>query len=343
MRMETGPSPMTRPNAWKLAALAVLAGAIALGWGLAWRAASERLLREAENALQSAGAGGHAGCRNMRAGGFPFRIGVFCDRIEVSGREDPRFGAWQLEAGALRSAAQFYNPGHIVAELDGPVYFESDRLPALQGEWETGRASLRAGLSGLKRVSLQLRDARLLLFGARSLASAATAEAHARPGDAPDSADIAFSIGDARVAFGNDLPAFSLDGDLAVAGAADLFGGSGGLGRLVARIRANGGAAEIRSLGFSPATGGSVHVAGRIAIGADGLLDGRLKLDISAPAGIAQFVARLAGEREARDSVERIAAALALLPGEARGIELVFDRGKARLGAIPLGRVPRLF
>ena len=58
-----------------------------------------------------------AECVNLTARGFPFRIGLFCDRVAF---EQPS-AAMTLSAGAFRSAGQIYDPMRLVAELDGPA------------------------------------------------------------------------------------------------------------------------------------------------------------------------------------------------------------------------------
>ena len=68
--------------------------------------------------IQMAGARGlEIGCANRAMEGFPFRIGVYCDSVDV---ERNREGL-RIQTGALCTAAQLYAPGKMVAELEGPL------------------------------------------------------------------------------------------------------------------------------------------------------------------------------------------------------------------------------
>jgi hypothetical protein len=321
--------------------LATVVAAGAVAWTLVWRGAAGRLRQETETLLIVRGG---AQCENLATGGFPFRIGIFCDRIAANGQAGATLGDWRIASGAMRSAAQFYNPGHVIAEFDAPLEFESSRLPALRGEWTTARASLRAGFTGLKRLSVELRDPALLLFGSRRIAAAASMQGHARPARNPVDGDLAFAIDDAQIAPGVEVPAFDLAGDLTIRDFASYFAGQGDVPeRIRERLQERGIAGEVRGLEFAPASGGRLHLAGSFAVGADGVTNARLKVDVEDAAAIAAFFVPLVKNVEARNTAERIAAALALLPAGATGIDLVVENGQLRLGAFSLGRVPRLF
>lgn len=330
-----------RSSRLKLAMLAAVVAAGAVAWTVVWREAANRLQREAETLLAVRGG---AQCENLATGGFPFRIGIFCDRIAAGGQAGGTLGDWRIVTGAMRSAAQFFNPGHIIAEFDAPLEIESSRLPALRGEWTTARASLRAGFAGLKRLSVELREPALLLFGSRRIAAAASMQGHARPARNADDGDLAFTVDDARIAPGVEVPVFDLAGDLTIRDFSAYFAGRGDAAeRIRERLRERGIAGEIRGLEFSPASGGRLRLAGSFAVGADGVARARMTADIEDAAAIAAFFVPLIKDAEARGATERIAAALALLPAGAKGIELVIENGQLRLGAFALGRVPRLF
>ncbi len=64
-------------------------------------------------------------CQDAEYRGYPFRIGLFCSKVSI----DDKTNGVSATFGALRSAAQIYQPNHIVWELDGPA--ETAPAPAL--------------------------------------------------------------------------------------------------------------------------------------------------------------------------------------------------------------------
>ena len=72
-------------------------------------------------------------CTGLDVKGYPFRIGVYCDAIGI---DDKRTGT-SASFGALRSAAQVYNPGHAIVELlRGRVLDElSETYPGFARQW----------------------------------------------------------------------------------------------------------------------------------------------------------------------------------------------------------------
>ena len=86
-------------------------------WFGGWHYAADRLAIGVMNFKQDLGRSRQQlECENQRIEGFPFRIGIFCDRTFYSGE---RSGI-AYEGGAIRSAAHFYQPGKAVIEFDRP-------------------------------------------------------------------------------------------------------------------------------------------------------------------------------------------------------------------------------
>ena len=143
----SNPSPVSRKFRWLTAGIVLVAGIYSAGWFLAADQIEKRLTARLADG-QAAGLGGE--CTNMDVRGFPFRIGLFCDKVHL---DDTRHGT-SASFGALRTAAQVYQPGHAVIELDGPA--EIRALPGLNvsADWTLLHASVRATLSGVDRTSL---------------------------------------------------------------------------------------------------------------------------------------------------------------------------------------------
>src|SRR5262245_9199426 len=110
------------------------------GYSLAWYYAAGWVQDFAATQIANLNRDGRsADCANTTARGYPFRMGLFCDSVHLA---DP---ATQLTAaaGAFRSAAQVYDPFHIVAELDGPATISTAAASALAFDWKNLRASVR--------------------------------------------------------------------------------------------------------------------------------------------------------------------------------------------------------
>jgi hypothetical protein len=90
-------------------------------------------------------------CDNPQVGGFPFRIGVSCDRLAYAD------GARRIEAsaGSFRSLAQVYQPNRALAELDGPLHVSAPGLGAIRLDWDRLRASVRIARPLPERVSVE--------------------------------------------------------------------------------------------------------------------------------------------------------------------------------------------
>lgn len=151
--MPTIPSP-ARSSASRFIWLAVAIVAAIIAWTVAWHVIAARIEAQAVQFVDAiAENGARAQCANPVVRGYPFRFGLFCDHLSYS---NPALQT-RVEAGALRSAAQFYRPNHIVSELDGPVALE---LPSVSGriDWQGMQMSTRASSNGLQRGSVEARE-----------------------------------------------------------------------------------------------------------------------------------------------------------------------------------------
>ncbi|MEM7068435.1 MAG: DUF2125 domain-containing protein, partial [Pseudomonadota bacterium] len=88
-------------------------------------------------------------CPNQEINGFPFRINLTC--AETTYIDNAQ--GFSFEAGELRSAAQAYQPGKAVVEVDGPAVMVVGSRDTYDLKWDTLRASFTAGLSGVETFS----------------------------------------------------------------------------------------------------------------------------------------------------------------------------------------------
>lgn len=75
-------------------------------------------------------------CENRDVRGYPFRFGLFCDSLAIALPDNS-----SVEAGSVRSAAQFYEPSRLIAELDGPAIIQKPDGNILRADWSALRAS----------------------------------------------------------------------------------------------------------------------------------------------------------------------------------------------------------
>ncbi len=331
----------------RVAALLVVIVALGTGWYFAWNWGAGELDRRADLAAQRiSDAGGRLECTDRRIEGFPFRIGVHCTAIEFA---PPGGGAYS--AGALRSAAQFYAPNRIIAELDGPAQLQLPNGSRFELGWENFRSSLRAGLSGITAASLEVRQPVLSegkgTQGEQVLARAGDAQVHLRRTPEDEKAvDLAFSVQAMR----DDkerFPAFSLAADTRIDALADELKPGFDLD---AHVRKNGISGEARNIVLEPEAGGRMVLSGPFTIGADGLVDAQLRIEAGSIPSLGAFFTALFPQDS--DTIANIANLLSSLEspastdnvsGKSATVTLTVRRGALSFGLIGLGRLPPLF
>jgi hypothetical protein len=325
-----------------LAAIAMIAG----GWSYVWfRGAAEISARSDSLAEQLRLAGDRLECANRRIEGFPFRIGIHCDQIAFAPSEGGSF-----EAKAVRSAAQFYDPGHIVGELDGPALLQLPDGRRFELQWENLRTSLRLGFSGLNALSFELRQPSLAVQSAGSaspsIARSNVIEFHARKSPSSDeNLDLALRLADASDPAGR-VPGLSLDADLTLEAIAGKLGGDFDP---IADIRENGLSGNARSIVLTPSGGGRLVLSGPFSISTTGLVSGEIRLEATDLAKLGAFFAQLVPER--RELVGNVVSLLSAIVPESgtksndqpTALTLKIRDGAMSIGLIPVAELPPVF
>lgn len=310
---------------WLAVFVAVLFG----GYSAAWFHFAGRLEAQAKALLAEANANGMSvDCERPTARGFPFRIGLYCDAV----RFDDRRGT-AVSAGALRSAAQFYNPFHIVGELDGPSTVAVPRFGTFALDWSELRASVRLATPLPERVSVEGAGLTAGVAAGPPLASAQAFQGHFRPNGAD--LDLAGSVVDfvpaASLLQGRALPPLSGAFDATVKDGVRLLGtGASGL---------RGQSGTIRQLSVSTDAATGVDLKGTFAVDQQGIIDADLSITLRNPKGLAEVAAKAAPE--AKDKIDQAMMGIGML-GANPSLPLKIRKGKAMLGFIPLGSVPAL-
>jgi len=311
-------------------AAAILAGILL--WTVGWFLVAARVEDHLPAALADmTGSGATADCANADIRGYPFRFGVFCDAVSYA---DPTGGV-TATTGAFRSAAQFYRPGHIVGEIDGPLALTAPGISARM-DWQVLQASVHAALQGINRGSLDGRNISFDIDGtvlARKLSlQAERFTAHARR----NGADLDIAAYGERLQ--TSLAGLTAD---AVTLEATLPGQAGLLDApYTAPIRPV--ETLLHRLAIELDEASSLEISGPVRINVDGLLSGDLQVTIRNQQRFIELAA--ATDPEIAELLNRFAPLLSSLDtrpdDDGITVPLTLTDNRVSLGMIPLGELP---
>jgi len=322
-------SPSSRKIAW-------LAGAIVAGillWTIGWYFIATKVEEHLPATLaQIVGPDANAECTKADVRGYPFRFGLFCENLSYTNTAE----SITATTGALRSAAQFYQPQHVVAEIDGPLVLNESGL-ILRADWQLLQASIQATTDGLERGSIDARNTSLDIDGAgltqRLALQADRVTAHVRR----DGADLDIA------AYGEILKNSLIAGLSAKAFAfeATLSGKSGLLQIPLTPLHGPFDAMLHRmTIEFDETS--SLELAGPVQISADDRISGNLELTVSNLQLFSKIAAGFNPDiAELLSRFGPMIAALDTKPGDdATTLPLTIRNNQVSLGIIPLGELP---
>lgn len=327
-------SSISRKIGWLGFAIVVVIAA----YTAAWFYAANRLQQGLSMFLEEGKASGVAGeCVNSDVRGYPFRIGYYCDSVRI---DDNRMAA-SATFGALRTAAQVYQPSHYILELDGPLEMRAAPGMSLTANWDLLHSSVVNTRSGIERTSttydrLSGKAISPDLPGALSFA-AEHGEIHLRQ-NGPD-LDAALS-GDALTVSVEGLAGLPrpLDSrlDLTLYDRADL------LARSAPPEGIRNSRGELRSASLDLGDGMIVDLSGPFSVNADGLISGEINVSLKNISAWEQTLS--ATFPQAANLIGNVANMLTALSNGANdaSVKLNLRDGMAFLAFIPLGELPRL-
>ncbi len=277
-------------------------------------------------------------CDKRDIKGYPFRFGLFCDSVLF---EEPTKGV-RISAGALRTAAQFYNPWHLVAELDGPARIDAPGLQPLEIGWSLLHASVRANRPLPDQVSIEAKDLEVSVRGqaeARSRAIlAAYAAGHMRTEgkDAAFAGEVADLLVDPVVTPGRVISSLSASYDAVLADGVRL---------LASRPRnisdaLRGSSGEIRAARVIFKEGGTLELSGPWSIDAEGLVDADVNIKFADGAQLGTALAQALPEAASVIKPALLAASAAAGKDKEAGLTLTIRKGKVSAGFFPIGNIP---
>ena len=350
----------TRKIKW----LAGVVVGLVVAYSALWLFLANRLETEADQVIAQAAANGTIiECVGRDAGGYPFRLGLFCEEtgLEANGTV--------VNAGAFRSAAQIYRPGLVISEIEGPLTVQGAGT-TVEAQWDRARASTRFGTEQLNLGTVDLTDLSIaanLPNGTPVTADVARILASVQPSGTD--LDLALTVDGADPApvAGRDVPPMDLFIDATVSDAAGAVSYDN---QALDSLR--GRSVQLRDLNLAFVDGGRIEAGGDLDIDADGLATGTLDIgfsDLSATiAGLTNLFPEAASQLDAIRSVVGgggdggAGGLLAGILGGGRSeeqpaaettdaenasdldtnVSITVDRGRMRLGVIPIGSFPIL-
>jgi hypothetical protein len=330
--------PINSPNfGRRIKWLGIVTAVIFALYSAGWYFIAQEGKRRFDDALVNiAQTGTLASCEQSEIKGFPFRLGIFCNS---TGFEQPEKGI-AFFAGALRSAAQVYNPKHVIVELDSPARLDAPGLEPLTLNWTLLHASARLAAPLPQRVSLEAEALQIAIRGPAgadaNLVQAAYASAHMRT----EERDIALAgegagvIVDPAATPSRKVPEFSASYDLLVLDGVAVIASKP---KSLRGIKAN-----LRQSKIIFKDGGTLKLSGPASVDASGLIDADLSIAISDPKNLGSALAQIAPEAANVITTMMTTVAMANGDGKEAKIEVTIRKGKVSTGFFPLGQIPPL-
>ncbi|TYC52583.1 DUF2125 domain-containing protein [Rhodobacterales bacterium] len=285
-------------------------------------------------------------CSDLSIAGYPFRYEVACrDMISAD-----RTGATGT-VGALNAVALIYNPWHVIFEAKSPAAVD---LPlnglAADVNFETARASVKFSQNRLNELDAVIvkPEASFENPFTSALMGAEKTEVHLRSmPDGPETLEGYLAVNALKL---RSLPVFDKAVDLTMQlqlpGGADLLRGA----PLPALVMAADGALPVRLVLLEALLGHSrVAASGDLIVNGDGTLSGKVDLMLGNAAALLADIKPLLPKRDnTAQLLESIVTSLDANATEVDGrrtitLPMVIERGAARIGFLPLGRLPPLF
>jgi hypothetical protein len=335
----TSSTPTNTKYSRRIKWLGISVAVVAAVYSGVWFAGAAYLEQQiARGFEQSKAQGNEAECANLDIKGFPFRAGLFCDKVVMS-RPSENFS---VSFGALRSATQVYDPARGIVELDGPLEMKLPDGGTFSGNWSLLHASARYGSPLPKQADIEIKDMNLSLslLDSAPLIKAGNTQVHFRTVE--QDVDIASSAEsltlNPKITDDRNVPPFNFESNVRLNNGAKFLATSAQtLGQFL-----RGQSGTINTIGLKFVEGGGFSVSGPLSVDEAGLLSGDLSVTFTEADKLGQTVEKISPEIAAYLTPSLSAAASAAKPGENPKIDVTIRKGRAAIGIFPLGEIPPL-
>jgi hypothetical protein len=302
----------------------LLFGAYSAGWfWLAGKIKTETPARLAD--LQKRGV--NVECANPSVGGYPFRIGLYCDSVSFAQPER----AVSVTAGAFRSAGQIYDPMWVSAELESPAKITSPGAGAISVSWKSLHAGARLSRPLPTSITFEGEALRAGPEGGAQIVTAQSFEGEMHPNGADLDVTARFMdlAADPSVFEGRRVPPLSGEAQLSL---------KEGIALLADRKRnLRGKTGVVNGLLLTLGAKGGLTLSGPFSIDQDGLIDAQFKVIVRDPLELSKSLAQIFPDEA--DKIRQGMAGLAFL-GSKPTLPLRITKSAAVLSFIPLGKIP---
>ncbi|MFD1745133.1 DUF2125 domain-containing protein [Rhizobium helianthi] len=319
---------------WALAAgIVLVTGLYTAGWFYAASVLKEKTLALLGAQQQH---GVTAECHDAEYRGYPFRIGLFCSKVTI----DDSANGVSASFGALRSAAQVYQPSHIVWELDGPAETRTGTGITASSTWNALQSSLVTSFRSLDRSSTVIEGLSTSIISSQTNQAfdvkIGHTEAHLRQNG--NDLDAALTLKDTDIipkGLPQMMPRFTATGDVTLVGKAALLAGQD-TGRGL-----YGSEGEMRKLALDLGNGRVVNMTGPFSIDDEGRISGKLRIEVEKiGAWRDQLKNSMPQLAKSIDTGSKMLSALTG-GGDRATLDLTINRGKILIGGfIAVGEIP---
>lgn len=317
---------------WVIAIVVIIAVVYSLGWFFVARTVKARIFSLLEGSSKQDIT---VSCQDLSYKGYPLNFGFVCDQMHLRDRAtNTVFDTPKLTAGAA-----VYAPWTVMADIEGPANLTRDNGSLVRSEWENLSTKMIYGDKAPELLSGELSNLTTRFSahaGQQGVLTVEDGKALVRQEDG--NLDVAVSVTNAVLRPRNDAEAMDpisfdlvatvekgislLDGPLR---ADKLRGKSGVLNNVTLVVGDNNS---------------HVSVAGPFSFDNQGYLTGNFNLELAGVDLIAQAIK--IGVPESANVVDTMATLVRNFSAGQKVFKLSVgvDRGRARIGFIPIGKIP---
>ncbi|MEN0040585.1 MAG: DUF2125 domain-containing protein [Pseudomonadota bacterium] len=308
---------------------------IVVGWSAGWFALSAYLGGVADDAISRLRAAGtDVTCGDRNTSGFPFSMQISCDDISVA---SPDLIA-PVTTGPLAAGVGLTAPQRLRLDLTSPLTFAGGEM-----QFEDAKAQIDLRTDG------GFDGANFVIPTPRLTVGALTAKAEQISGEAQGGEpDLTVSINARDLQ--TDLPQIGTVPSASVSLFATLAEGYRDLvqrGLSWQQVLSDGAQLNLRSLELVTEGQGRLTVGGNIELRPDGLLNGPLRIAVSNPDALREWVRPLGPQAEQvvatlTQAMNGMGVMRDINGRQMQALDVMIDNGSLRLGFIKIGDIPPL-